>query len=81
MTITDEEVQAIIDGTAWATVRSLLTELLALRHSSAEAYRRGVEDAAKVAEHMLAYADTTNNADKEIPAAIRALTPTGGGNG
>jgi hypothetical protein len=32
-----------------------------------------LEEAAKVAERMLVYADTTSEADKAIPAAIRAL--------
>jgi hypothetical protein len=32
-----------------------------------------LEEAAKVAERLLVYADTTSEADKVIPAAIRAL--------
>lgn len=37
-----------------------------------------IEAAAKVAERMLIYADTTSTADKEIAAAVRALADGGG---
>ncbi|WPM82760.1 hypothetical protein R5W60_16600 [Brucella pseudintermedia] len=38
-----------------------------------EGYRQGVEAAAQKAAEMLVFADTTSTADREIPAAIRAL--------
>lgn len=40
-----------------------------------DGYRLGVEEAARKAEELLVYADTTSTADKVIPAAIRALNP------
>jgi len=38
-----------------------------------EGYRQGIEAAAQKAAEMLVFADTTSTADREIPAAIRAL--------
>lgn len=40
-----------------------------------DGYRLGVEEAAQKAAELLMFADTTSTADKEIPAAIRALNP------
>lgn len=38
-----------------------------------EVRRQALEEAAKKAEELLVYADTTSRADKVIPAAIRAI--------
>lgn len=40
-----------------------------------DGYRLGIEEAAQKAAELLVFADTTSRADKEIPAAIRALNP------
>ena len=61
-----------IDDVGEPKITDLAAERLEQLSSPSE-YRRGIEDAARVAEKLLVFADTTSGADVEIAAAIRAL--------
>jgi len=55
-------------------VKPMLLELAdAIADRIAAARNKALDEAAKIAETMLTYADTTSHADREISAAIRAL--------
>ncbi|WPM80874.1 hypothetical protein R5W60_05345 [Brucella pseudintermedia] len=55
-------------------ILSALEPSAAREQALEEGYRQGIEAAAQKAAEMLVFADTTSTADREIPAAIRALS-------
>ncbi|UWL62247.1 hypothetical protein NIK97_20575 [Brucella pseudintermedia] len=57
-----------------ARILSVLEPSTARELALEEGYRQGIEAAAQKAAEMLVFADTTSTADREIPAAIRALS-------
>lgn len=57
-----------------ARILSALEPSVARSQALEEGYRQGIEAAAQKAAEMLVFADTTSTADREIPAAIRALS-------
>ncbi len=60
-----------------ARILSALEPSAARELALEEGYRQGIEAAAQKAAEMLVFADTTSTADREIPAAIRALSSPG----